>query len=669
MNKTLPIFAFAEKITSTINQNPVTIIAAETGSGKTTQVVQMIMEETDYEVVITQPRRLPARTVSERVANEMGVVFGTAVGYRTAEDRKDSIDTRCLFCTDGLQLVRELTKKSKKISSQGIVLIIDEVHEWNINIETLVAWCRNMIVSKTANIKIVLMSATIDHAGLSEHFFNAPVIKVPGRMFPVKGSPYGGGIVAQRSSSELIDEIIIQVNQGKNVLVFLAGKPEIAAVEKDLLDIFIKAHVLQLHGDLSPSDQAKVFSTYTLPKVILSTNIAQTSITIADIHHVVDSGLEKVIELRNGVETLTLNTISKSDAIQRAGRAGRVGPGGYTLCNDKMYDFFDQYSTPDIKRLRLDQMVLRLAAASLDATELQFYHQPDIEQLVLAKKTLIVLGALDEKGNITSLGREINTFPTSVRTARMIIEATKQKCLSTMLTIAAIMETNYGTIKYNPRSNDPYQYRSWRELVGSKKYSSDLLCEFDLYTAAKNIGYNRLEERGISKKGYGIAVEIRGQLHNIAKDLGYDEKKESANSQNEEAVLKCILSGMIDCLYYNSYGRFTDGQSDRRDLDKNSVLNSFGLFSSLQFVVGKPKNITIKSGRYGMPRILNLLTNCTTVKPSWIDEIAPGLITETVVAQSSYLDNIFPSLQQKERYQLCINGYVVSPPSEQSIFA
>jgi HrpA-like RNA helicase len=647
MNVALPVSAHKEEILKALEEHPVIIIEGDTGSGKTTQVPQIILDETNYQCIVTQPRRLATKSVSHRVAEEMEVELGTVVGFRTAVDRKDSRDTRCLFCTDGLQLVRELTR-ARNTTSNGIVLIIDEVHEWNLNIETLVAWVKQLLGH--AEFKVILMSATMDSQKLSDYFDGAPIIKVPGKMFPVMGSPKHESGLRQVPAKNLVDEIRAAVLGNHNTLVFLPGKPEITKCKDELKQAGIQAEILELHADLTPAEQDDVFCTYGLPKVILSTNIAQTSITIPDITYVVDTGLEKRIELRNNVETLTLGSISKSDVVQRAGRAGRVAEGNYVLCNDKSYESFVEYAVAEISRVRLDQMVLRIAGAGLDATELQFYHQPDHDQLVEAKKTLLALGALDQNGRITPVGITINKFPTSVKTAKMILEAVKRKCLSPIITIAAILETNYGSIKRNPKKDDPFKFRSWRELLGDKDYQSDLLAELELYDKAKEIGYNFLEQKGISQKSYGKACEIRKQLKDVTESLNYrDYNTLNQNAGDEISIIKCVLAGMLDHLYNGSYGSYQNGTPEVRQINRVSVLE--GKYPYSEWIIGTPKNISFENQK-GYQVNIYLVTNCTAVKFEWVREIAPHLIQEQVTEPK--WDNFWGKLTSRKT--ITVNG-------------
>ena len=619
----LPIDSFKNQILETIEKNPVSIIVAETGAGKSTRVPQFLLEATNYEVVVTQPRRVAAKSVAKRVAFEMDCRFGGLVGFRTAVDRNDSIETRCLFATDGLQLVRELTS-AKQTVGNGIVLIIDEVHEWNQNIETLVAWVKKAIL-EGADIKVVLMSATLDYERLSEFFDNAPVIEVPGRCFPVLGSPSTG--ISQKKSNQMIDEIKRLVSENRNTLVFLPGKKEIAEMQDALKDVKLQAVILPLHGELESHEQDRVFDSYKLPKIILSTNIAQTSVTIPDIDAVIDSGLERRIELVNNVETLTLANISQADCLQRSGRAGRVREGEYVLCNNSEYEYFAKYPTPEILRSLLDQMVLRLAGAGLDATTLPFYHQPEASILKEAKETLIAIEALDALGKITKLGYKINKFPTEVKAARMILEAIERKCLNPVLTIAAILGVQGGSLRRRKRDDDPLDFKTWQSLIDpEKEYQSDLLVELELFWKGKESKQHELAKNGIMPKAYRKASEIRGQLREAVQGLNYWSSAYDQNAKDEEAILKSIASGMVVHLYqHTGGGEYKNG--DYRKLTKESILNRLSNYS--EWIVGEPVNISF-TNRRGHPQTIELVGGATVVKPEWMVEIAPHLVSNKV---------------------------------------
>jgi len=595
----LPIEKYKEHILATVKDNPITIITAETGAGKSTQVPQYLLDE-GYEVIVTQPRRLAARSVADRISKERGVKLGGEVGFNTAFERKIGRNTRLLFCTDGLQLVKELTGNG--LQGKKKILILDEVHEWNTNMETLVAWSKKQI-DENDNFRVVLMSATLDAEKLSGFFENdsksAPTIDVPGKLYPVEERDIG--------SNQMIQEISHLIKDGRNVLVFQPGKKEIMDTIAELKDLNLDAEILPLHGMLEPFEQQKVFKHYNKPKVVISTNVAQTSITIDDIDAVVDSGVERRIEIKDGVEGLYLKNISQADCKQRKGRAGRCRPGIYTLCSDVGVNEREKFPKPEIQRVRLDQMVLRLATSGLDATKLDFFHQPDRSALSEAKRALSALGAMDANGDITKIGRQISKLPIDVHTGRMVIEAVKNNCVDEVLTVAACLSA--GSLR--DRTD------KWRGLISEDK--SDILAEFDLYNKCRNIKSKEMRENGIFAKNYFRSTEIRRHLSSAIQRAGLHFKK-GKKGIDREAILRSVVSGMVDHLYShyssNSYSR----NGEERLLGKESVIKD-----TPDWIVGIPKDIQFKNRRGNM-QTLSLLTMCSEVDPEWLIDVAPQLV-------------------------------------------
>lgn len=592
----LPVLAFREEILEAVENHRVVVITAETGAGKSTQVPQFLAAA-GYNVVVTQPRRLAARSVAERVAEEMSVPLGSLVGYRTGFEREDSLETQILFCTDGLQLVREITG-----SGLAQVLVIDEVHEWNLNIEVLVAWARKRLAEE-APFKVVLMSATLEAQKLADYFAEVtgqcPVIEVPGRLFPVERD--------ERSAHLLVDEVKSLVAAGRNVLVFQPGKREINELIEELKGL--SAEVLPLHGELSPEEQRRVFRHYDRPKVVVSTNVAQTSITIDDIDAVVDSGLERRVELNDGVEGLFLKPTSKADCEQRAGRAGRTKEGVYLLCSEMPVGRRPDFPTAEVHRTRLDQMVLRLAESGIDAAELEFFHQPDHNAIVSAKNSCLALGLMKADGKVTSMGRKAARFPVSVQIARMILEAIERNCVSEIVTIAAIWET--GSLK--DREN------KWRSLTTESE--SDLLAELDLYNRARqmvqNGQRNYLADAGIFAKNYFRASELRGKIWQAVKHL----VRESGQSADRQEILKSIAAGMVDHLFQKGSRGYTNGEAGSRELSNRTAIKGLS-----DWLVGTPFDLS-GEGRRG-PYTLRLIEWATKVDPEWLTEVAPQLATE-----------------------------------------
>ena len=322
----LPISSRRQDILKAVDDNQVTIVVAETGAGKSTQVPQYLAEHGYEKVIVTQPRILAARNLSTRVREEWALRThqdgDQLIGYRTAHERNDNPNTVILYCTDGLQLVRELTGSG---ANDRQILVLDEIHEWNENMEVLIAWAKKRC-QEDAHFKVVIMSATIETRSLATYFGTQAIIDVPGRSYEV----------AKRRGKGVVEEILKESEtHSSNMLVFLPGKAEIENVAA-----MIKAKavakgvpVIPLHSQLEVTLQQQAFASYPHGKVILSTNIAQTSVTIDDIDVVIDSGLERRSEVQSGVEGLFIAQISQADCLQRAGRAGRTKSGIYILAS------------------------------------------------------------------------------------------------------------------------------------------------------------------------------------------------------------------------------------------------------------------------------------------------------------------------------------------------
>ncbi len=588
----LPIAAFRDQIVAAVKGNPVTIITAETGAGKSTQVPQYLLDE-GYDLVVTQPRRLAARTVAQRVSEEIGGNLGETVGYRTAVDRQDSLATRCLFCTDGLALVRELMGQNKGI------LVLDEVHEWNENMEVLAAWAKRQS-EEGADFKVVLMSATLEAEKLSAFYNGAPVITVPGRMFPVE---------VKSPSSRLVDDVADLVQAGRNVLVFQPGKQEIAEICSALEQMQVNAEILPLHGQLTPEEQAKCFKHYGRPKVVVSTNVAQTSVTIDDIDAVVDSGLERRIELVDGVEGLYLKPVSLADSTQRKGRAGRTKEGLYV-------DHCDSANRPDfpvaeIMRKRLDQTVLRLAIAGFDMEELKFFHQPEVLDIHDARETLIGLGCMNADGTVTRIGKLVNRLPVSVQYGRMLVEGDRLGVINDILTVAAIMEMSGITVP--PPSRNRPDRPDWRLMVPDE-HESDVMGQLQVWELAKTMSKDEMREGGISLRNYFRAKEIRRHLESAVKRFF-----QFGSTGRREDILKAVCAGMVDHLFKGQYGSYRNGEGVNRELGSASCVRG------AEWLVGKPFDLQIKTRRRGM-LTLKLIELASKVDPMWLTEIASQLV-------------------------------------------
>ena len=584
----LPIVAYKRNIVDAVKNHAFTIITAETGSGKSTQVPQFLMDQYE-QIIVTEPRIMAAKTLAKRVAEERGSVLGTEIGYRTGYDKCSSIDSKIVYCTDGLQLIRSIFDEE---NTKKNVLIIDEVHEWNLNIETLIAWCKHM--RKVWNTRVVIMSATLDEEALAKYFEDdTAVIRVPGTLYDVS--------VEQRSEYDIEFSIKESIYAHKNVLVFVPGKKEISSLLSWAEFSKLDATFLPLHAEMDWEDQKRCFEHYSNPKVIVATNVAQTSITIPDIDIVIDTGKARINETIDGVQGLYLRNISKADISQRKGRAGRTKEGKYILCSNVSIETRPEYTKPEIQRSILDRVVLQLAAIGLDAEELEFFHQPSMDNVHEAKEELKTLGALSS-GQVTELGRRIVKIPLSVPFARMIVEAEKYGVVEPVMIIAAIMEMG-GLIGKDGHYSDFTQEKN-----------SDLLAEWDVWNHLAKLNFIDFRELHISKKNFFKIKEHIKKLREVLYGV-----VEMTSKNNREAIVKSCLSGLVSHIYVGRYGCFYDINRNEIQLDRNSCLKSW---TDSSFVIGIPKTIEFK-GRFGFNQTLNLISFATNVDIETLLDIYP----------------------------------------------
>lgn len=607
---TLPVFDFYDTIVDAVDQNQVTIITAETAAGKSTQVPQYLAEHGYSKVIVTQPRILAARNLSRRVREEYAIRTGKdgddRIGYRTAHERDDSPRTQILYCTDGLQLVREITGAG---TEEQQVLVLDEVHEWNENMEVLVAWAKKRC-EEEPRFKVVVMSATIETSTLAEYFDTTAVVNVPGRSYEVK----------KRRGTDVLSEIFnqLETTTKSNMLVFLPGKSEIQNVGEAIKTKADEAGVpvIPLHSQLEATAQQEAFANYPNGKIILATNIAQTSVTIDDVDVVIDSGLERRSEVRNGVEGLFIAQISQADCLQRAGRAGRTKAGEYILAPyDIMpcleFDDRPEYATPEIMRKHIDRLTLRLANVGIDIEMLDFYHDPSKKAIQRAKRTLVALGAMTKKGDVTRIGRQMEQFPVESSYGRMLVEAQKySKEVQTKLAAIIGIQEIGGIVKGGTR------YTGWRKYT--KQYKSDLLAQYDVYLALPLMIAAEYEETGIISKNVHKAKEV---MERLDRDLGLDPELLTPIAEDEQdPLLRCIVAGQIDQLWMIN----EKGEAEHIVTKQKRELSSGTVVRNPKLVTGTPFDLQVPT-RSGDLETLHLVQGVTAVNTDWLLELAPEL--------------------------------------------
>lgn len=602
----LPVYDRHDDILSAVDTNQVTIVTAETGAGKSTQIPQFLAEHGYQKIIVTQPRILAARNLCHRVRQEYSWQLGkdatNLVGYRTAPERDDHEDNVILYCTDGLQLVRELTGSG---TSDRQVLVLDEIHEWNENMEVLVAWAKKRC-AEDPHFKVVIMSATIEADRLAAYFNTTAVISVAGRTHPVE----------KRRGKDVVTEILTLLGTRTcNMLVFLPGKAEIEGVAEAIESEAKNIPVIPLHGQLEAEAQQRAFEHYPQGKVVLTTNVAQTSITIDDIDVVIDSGLERRAEVRNGVEGLFIEQISRADCLQRAGRAGRTKEGTYILAQLEQMpcaplEERPEYGVPEIMRKHLDRLVLRLANIGIDIETLDFYHSPSRKTMKQAKRTLASLGALTNTGDVTAIGRKMERFPVESSFARMLVEAepypeTLQDKLAAIIAIQEVGGIVKGSTKYS----------GWRRFARQSR--SDLLAQYEVYLAVPTIDPEMLEELGVITKNVTKAEEVNRRLH---QDLGLpDPLLAPIEEQEVEQLLRCIVAGQMHQIWIVE----PDGKATHISTKQQRELSSGSVVKHSTIVAGTPFDLQIPTAK-GL-ETLHLVNDITAIDPVWLEALAPTI--------------------------------------------
>jgi hypothetical protein len=594
----LPVDDYRREIERAVAGEPVVILTAETGAGKSTRVPWWLWQA-GKKVHVTQPRRIAARALSNYLAHVCRVPWGREIGYQTGLDGNKSPATTLLYLTDGVQMVREIQGHR-----EYDVLVLDEIHEWNLNQEVLVGQVRKNLddgVFRRSGKRALIMSATLKAKQISAFLHHAPVITVPGRGFPVE--------CQRRHPCFLLPDAATLLEEGHNVLVFQPGKQEIENTIESLKGLLEhdgqKAVILPLHSELSIADQSKVFKNYPLPKAVIATDIAQTSLTIDDIDAVIDSGVKKEVRLVSGIEGLYPTEISASECRQRAGRAGRVKKGYYILCSERgMEDRLD-YPEPEIRRLNLESVVLRMFKWGLSPLEFNFFHKPNRSLIVKAIQNLRIFGALSPESKVTADGRRMADLPLSLRSARLLLEAEKggARVVDRALKAIAIFETKGIVSKefageiYNPAS----------------PYKSDLLNQLDLWED------QRRNARLVSRKRSALAREIYLELR---KRLNPQPARGALSANEHQHLFRSILSAFCDGVYSKGEGVYWR-EGEERQIERTSILNG----ARPEMVAGLPFDLVIhrEDPRTGSKeeKFIPLLTFCSEISLKHLEDLRP----------------------------------------------
>jgi ATP-dependent helicase HrpA len=437
----LPISARRDDLLAAIGDHQVVVVAGETGSGKTTQLPKLCLElgrGIRGTIAHTQPRRLAARTVAQRIADELRVPLGAAVGYAVRFSDRSGEDTLVRLMTDGL-LLAEIQRD--RLLRRYDTIIVDEAHERSLNIDFLLGYVKRLL-PRRPELKLVITSATIDPEQFSRHFDDAPIVEVSGRTYPVEVR-YAAADETERDQIEAIGDAVEELSREGpgDVLVFLSGEREIRDTAEALSGRLERTEILPLYARLSTAEQQRVFKGHRGRRVVLATNVAETSLTVPGIRYVVDPGTARIsrYSARLKVQQLPIERISQASADQRKGRCGRTSDGiCIRLYSEEDYEERPRFTDPEILRTSLAAVILQMAALGLGAIEdFPFLDSPDSRQVRDGVNLLRELGALDDADRLTPLGRRLAELPVDPRLGRAVLEADRLACAREVIVIVA----------------------------------------------------------------------------------------------------------------------------------------------------------------------------------------------------------------------------------------
>jgi ATP-dependent helicase HrpA len=620
----LPVSRERATLREAIRDNQVVVVCGETGSGKTTQLPKICLElgrGVVGTIAHTQPRRLAARSVAQRIAQELRTPLGKLVGVKMRFTDETSASTRVKLVTDGLLLAE--TQSDHKLLRYDTI-IIDEAHERSLNIDFLLGYCKQLLEQRP-ELKLIITSATIDPERFSEHFGGAPIINVSGKTYPVEmrytppPMDDNGEADVDRAIRDALGAIFAQ-GPG-DVLVFFSGEREIRDAADSLRELGAINHedfdVLPLYARLSMDEQGRVFKESKRRRVVLATNVAETSVTVPGIRYVIDPGYARISRYgtRTRVHRLPIEAISRASANQRAGRCGRLGPGiCYRLYSREDFDARPEFTDPEIKRTNLAGVILQMKALRLGQIKrFPFLDPPEHRALRDGIESLGELGALDEDERLTPIGMDLARLPVDPRVGRMLHAAQGEGSLREALIVCSLLSIQ------DPRER-PMEKRTEADLAHArwKDDTSDFLSVLAMWDEY----HEQLRERSRKQvRGWCKAmflsyprmrdwIETHRQLRDIVSEQGWPINKGECQPN---ALHRALLSGMLA-----SVGRKTDGyEYEGVRSTRFSIHPGSGMFSE------RPQWVMAAE----LVRTTKLYARMVaSIQPRWIDRVAPHVV-------------------------------------------
>ncbi|MGC0204747.1 ATP-dependent RNA helicase HrpA [Streptomyces levis] len=632
----LPVSQKKDDIAAAIRDHQVVIVAGETGSGKTTQIPKICMElgrGVRGMIGHTQPRRIAARTVAERVAEELNTPLGETVGWKVRfTDQVDPEATFVKLMTDGILLAEIQTDRELRAYD---TIIIDEAHERSLNIDFLLGYLAQLL-PRRPDLKVVITSATIDPERFSRHFGDAPIIEVSGRTYPVEVRyrpllEEDGDDADRDQITAIIDAVEELQKEGQgDILVFLSGEREI----RDTADALTKKNyrfteILPLYARLSHAEQHRVFQPHTGRRIVLATNVAETSLTVPGIKYVIDPGFARISRYshRTKVQRLPIEPVSQASANQRKGRCGRTSDGiCIRLYSEDDFDARPEFTDAEILRTNLASVILQMTAAGLgDIEKFPFIDPPDHRNIRDGVQLLQELGALDPaqkdpRKRLTDTGRKLAQLPVDPRLARMVLEADKNGCVREVMVIAAALSIQ------DPRERPAdKQTQADQQHARFKDETSDFLAYLNLWRYLRE----QQKERGSSsfrrmcKQEYLNFLRIREwqdiytQLRTVAKQMGIHLNEDDAPA---DRIHVSLLAGLLSHI----------GMKDVKEGAKNEYLGArnakFAIFPG-SALFKKPPRFVMSAELVETSRLWARVN--AKIEPEWVEPLAPHLIKRT----------------------------------------
>ncbi|WP_412740781.1 ATP-dependent RNA helicase HrpA [Krasilnikovia sp. MM14-A1259] len=628
----LPVSARREDIAAAVRDHQVVVVAGETGSGKTTQLPKICLElgrGVRGMIGHTQPRRIAARTVAERIAEELGTPLGATVGYKVRFTDQVSDQTMVKVMTDGILLAEIQNDRALRAYD---TLIIDEAHERSLNIDFLLGYLKELL-PRRPDLKLVITSATIETARFAQHFAGpsaaAPVIEVSGRTYPVevRYRPLVADEEGREEPVDQVDGIAAAVDElsgdgNGDILVFLSGEREI----RDTADALNKrdlrnTEVVPLYGRLTAAEQHRVFERHTGRRIVLATNVAETSLTVPGIRYVIDPGTARISRYshRLKVQRLPIEPVSQASANQRKGRCGRTADGiCIRLYSEEDFDGRPEFTEPEILRTNLASVILQMTALGLgDLARFPFLDPPDRRNVTDGVKLLEELGALDGR-KLTPMGRQLAQLPVDPRLARMVIEADQQDCVAEVMVVAAALsiqdprerpadkqqQADEKHARFTDKESDFFSYLNlWRYLRERQRELSGN--QFRRLCRAEFLNYLRVREW----------QDIYAQLRQVARTLGLSvAEHDDAEPPDAQRLHTALLSGLLSHI-------------GLKDTDKREYLGARGA----KFAIFPGSALFKKQPRWVMSAELVETSRLwarvnARIEPEWAEKLAPHLV-------------------------------------------